>query len=90
MKAWIKGGLIALVINLALIVLYFMFTGGTATYDNPVSLLMMPSFLITDALYWGANSTLAIIIISSLCYFVVGALIGWIVGKVKSRQGGKN
>ncbi len=86
MKSWLKWGIILLSCNIALIFVFLLISGGAAKYDDPVTLLYLPSFLITDALYWGGNSTLAVFIFSSIFYFLVGAILGWIIGKIKSHR----
>jgi len=90
LPAWLKGGVILLIINIFLILLYFgikfvifLSLGNVLPGDHPIVLIYLPSFLITDGLYWGRNTPMAIFIFSSISYFIVGVIIGWIVGKIK-------
>ena len=88
MKSWLKWGVIFLSINVVLILISTVMGGGISsemgTSLNPISLLYLPAFMITDLLYWGGNSPLAVFIFSSVFYFLLGAIIGWIIGKIKS------
>lgn len=89
LPSWVKGGIFLLILNLVLILIFFLITGGRATSNGNIELLYWPSFLITDLLYWGSNSVLAVTLFSSVFFFLVGAIIGFIVGKVKSRNENK-
>jgi hypothetical protein len=84
--SWLKGGIILLTINIVLILLYFVITGGVSSYDSSASLMYLPSFLVTDGLYWGSNSSMAVFIFSSIFYFIIGVIIGGIIGKVKRHK----
>jgi hypothetical protein len=86
MKTWLNGGIILFGINLVLILIFFLISGGNASYDSPVSLLIIPAFLITDLLYWSSNTLSEIIIVSSISYFIIGAIIGLIVQKIKNKN----
>ena len=88
LSTWAKGGLIAVGINLFLIFLYRTLVDlmPQLPYDHPIAFIAMPSFIVTDLIYWGANSLAAIIITSSIFYFLVGAIIGLIIDKIKSKK----
>ena len=88
MKRWIKYGLIVVGINAILMLTYYLINSiaGPLSYDSFASFLILPAFLITDVVYWGTNSVIVMIITSTIFYFLIGALIGWIVGKVKERK----
>ncbi len=90
---WLKGGIILSAINVFLILLYFVIkfvtfvtTGYNLPGDHPIALIYLPSFLITDGLYWGRNTPMEIFIFSSIFYFIIGIIIGWIYGKIQSNK----
>ena len=80
MKAWLKGGLIGISIYIIYIVIQFFI---------PVSSDVSGSKgLLAFALGFGFGGYLFIIglLITVLIFFAVGALIGWIIAKVKSKN----
>jgi hypothetical protein len=83
---WLKGGIILAGINFLLIVLYYLISNGQGSYYDPSAFLYISSFLVTDFFYWGSNSPLEIFIFSSIFYFIIGAIIGLIYGKIKNRK----
>jgi len=96
MKAWMKGGIIAIIINIILF-LIVLFAG----IDRLLWTTHFPFLMYNMAFNWNgsmsfpswSNLTLsggfihiAIgFLITLFIYFIIGALIGWIVGKIKSK-----
>ena len=82
MKAWLKGGVIALVILvvLYLIALIFLisYPGGCkfdgARLSLPVCIYMTGGFLLFPTF------------LSAIPIFLIGMFIGWLVGKIKSKK----
>jgi len=82
MKAWLKGGLIGILIYFILIFLPINLMNGT-----------LPTILKSISLLLGLPWTTGVsdygfhLIISVLVnFFLIGALIGWIIGKIKSKN----
>ena len=86
---WIIGGICGFII-INLLALYGSFgPGSSAGYEDrgiillPVAILMIP---IEPLLQWLGPSTLTITIIPLLYYTGIGMLIGWVYGKIHSKQ----
>jgi hypothetical protein len=86
MKYWLKGALIAGAVSLIfnLIHAIVVITGSS---------LMQSTFIPLAAIFpliFGMNSLPLIILISIvgnfILYFIIGALIGWMIGKIKSTK----
>ena len=94
MKAWLKGGLIGAVAHLVyfLISLPWILTGGETliawififTELLPVELIFRSIDLFNDNNL--ISSFFLVGLIVTIYWFIIGALIGWIVGKIKSRN----
>jgi cell division protein FtsX len=75
MKSWIKGGLIGTILGgISIIVLNPLYECAYEPWLCPKNLLNIPSQLIVLIL---------------LTTIIIGALIGWIVGKIKNKNEGK-
>ena len=89
MKAWLKGGLIGLVLDLVLI----LFVTLTSSPKEAIFLALTITQLFPYLLLYGGDSVpniFLIMIIGLLTYFIIGAilgvLIGFIVRKIKQRN----
>lgn len=94
---WLKGGWMLSVINLGLIIIsyilpspMFSFKFGYFTigdlFSFPALLMWEGSQEIFSLVINRPLQYLFIILISSIEYFIIGALIGWIYGKIKSKK----
>lgn len=97
LSSWIKGSIIALAIWAIIIMLGIVFNtknplcgqntlmfGLYCGYLNDISRFILQ--LLSFPLIIVMRSDFSIILFSALCFFVYGALIGWIIGKIKSRN----
>jgi hypothetical protein len=93
--AWKKGGLIAPCINLSLyligIILDRSFSFGTIEswgffFKLPASMMYEGFNEILNLRLTQPFSIVVALIISLIGYFIVGAIIGWIIGKIKNRN----
>lgn len=102
MKAWLKGGLIGLIVGIIAIFLYFfvMFSGigrtcpsnGSECMPNSFKLLAYP-MIYTSFPLWGIchggeeciGNIFWAPLLSLIVYSLIGTLIGFIIGKLKSR-----
>lgn len=87
MRKWLKWGLVLLVINWIFLVIGIIQSPPiNPDYSSDLPpLFLLPAFLITDVLYWGANTFAAIIIVSSIVTFIAGAIIGFVVDKARKK-----
>jgi len=87
---WLKGGVIAAGINLLLLLLYYIFPTPVfsfkKSYNQITSILGLPAFVVIGILPFSIFSIFWIIVVSTILFFIIGAIIGLIVGKVKSRK----
>lgn len=97
LPSWLKGGIIGLIPILIVMLADFIFTCNFGTHSEFCGLFTIfasfPLYIITISKYgifpYGDVPTLVVIILpllSLVMYFLVGALIGWIVGKFKSKN----
>ena len=75
MKAWLKGGLIGLVVFLIAVVLQL-----TAVSEEFTVTIMLIFFLGENIFHIGQ------FIFAGAIYFIIGAIIGWLIGKFKNRN----
>ncbi len=90
LDSWLKGGIIGIIVYILATLVFWiigLIIGAGAFFAIP----SLPSlFVFNFEASAGQSSNLFwVIIISILVYFLIGALIGWIVGKIKSRMGKK-
>lgn len=78
---WLKGGVIAIVINIILIFLSVIFNPANS-FESPAVLLTLFQVFITQEIF-NVNNLPALTIISSISFFIIGAIIGLIVQKIK-------
>ena len=92
---WLKGGTIAGLLDLIFIIIVLIVYGAFGGAERgallyTVGLVQVPSFLaVWYASYTGSQRSLQFIIsviLGILGYFIEGALIGWIVGKIKGNK----
>ena len=86
MKSWLKWGLIGAVIGLILSVLVIIIT---LTILDSMVFILLPQFLLAWAIC-GENNTICassvMIVSTTILFFIFGIVIGWIVGKIKSKN----
>ncbi|MBI2558573.1 hypothetical protein HYW20_04575 [Candidatus Woesearchaeota archaeon] len=82
---WLKGGVIVLGIYLiaTLSLLPFGETGGNPRFPLWLVPSLFPLFILIEIL---GDVQINPYIISPIFYFLIGSLIGWIVGKFKSKN----
>jgi hypothetical protein len=96
MKTWLKGGLIAIVI---FFILFGIAAINNGKYGEDVvvgtdyifSILLFPTSLIVVLLnnWFHSNHPFFLIIFDIIFYFIIGAVIGLIYDKIKSKEQGK-
>ena len=87
--SWLKGGIIALliliIIGLFPSIIYHLVTncyGEDCFFADMLSGL----FVLPISLFFGGESYILLLILTFLFYFIIGTLIGFIVGKIKSKK----
>jgi hypothetical protein len=85
MKAWLKGGLIALGILILQVIISFICAAIMAPKCGECSIVCM--FVLYPNMYFFSwvPAGIIYILVQVLVYFVIGAIIGLIIGKIKSR-----
>jgi hypothetical protein len=95
--AWLKGGLIATIAYIILAIAMYLlpcsndslFTGGRSCLGVAVLFLVVSSpglgILSLLGIDYSQNTTL-VIITTILAYFIVGAFIGMVISKLRSRK----
>lgn len=91
---WLKGGIILLIIHSILTLIGFLFLYDSTDPNGDVALIILPNIIIPlIALNWmhlplifGKWSS---IFYFSIFWFIIGTLIGWIYGKIKSKKRGR-
>jgi len=86
MKYWLKGALIAGAISLV----FNLVNGIMVIADSSLKQITFLPLAAVFPLIFGMNS-LPLIILTSvvgnfILYFIIGALIGWMIGKIKSTK----
>lgn len=84
MRAWLKGGLIGITIFIVFILISILSGFATSdTFVKSVYFLAKPmSFIMPN--YTGSAFLFVIPLIETFIIFLIGAFIGWIIGKIKS------
>jgi len=92
MKSWLKGGLIGLIILLIIVLIDFS-AGckfGRNIGEGCGILLMLasfPLFSLTKNLFSAGYSWyFGTIMLTGILYFIIGAIIGFIIGKIKEKK----
>ncbi len=102
MKPWLKGGIIGLVVILILIISYFTLFYESAEFCSKINynsvmctlqsivmgLIGIALIPIASILIHPKEGTqiIGFILYLSIIYFLIGAIIGWIIGKIKSKK----
>jgi len=99
MKAWLKGGIIGGIIGIILASFVFLLKIGSSSLLEWIIIPIAISFLFfpncapkcssgvcPNPDYCNIIEPISIIILSLIFYFIIGALIGWIIGKLKSKK----
>jgi len=85
MKTWIKGGLIGAVLFILLFIISIPLSGGY--YGMYLALPIITLLRLLTGNFEFNSGEMVILIISSVSfYFIIGAIIGLIVGKIKSKN----
>lgn len=96
MKSWLKGGLIGLVVGVILIILgVFLFGFGASFLYNFLGifsfLIILPVYFVKYVLNCTQTGCMFLVLFISIVIvplecFLIGAIIGLIVGKVKNKK----
>ena len=88
MKSWLKGGIINLIIFIVLLTLSITFPNSDVgnVFSWILLVLGLPAFLLSKFISIGFGSFSSFFILVIPYSFLLGALIGWVIGKVKSRR----
>jgi len=83
MKSWLKGGLIFGVIYFLICII----VGIIYLFDfNPFIVLVLAYFIIFPISYFiNLGISFITIIINLIFWFIIGALIGWLIGKINKK-----
>ena len=98
--SWVKGGIITIIIVIILYLILLPFSGpcSIGTFDcsgglNYSSLIGIPAILfilfLEEISLFIDNDMLIVIevfVFSGIFYFFIGAIIGWVVGKIRKRN----
>ncbi len=93
---WLKGGVIGLFLGLFIVFAYFVsdvsksLFGGNSSITIMTIIITAPFILIyvfsLGILFSNNDSLFRLgLYLSPIIYFIIGAIIGWIVGKIKGR-----
>jgi K+-sensing histidine kinase KdpD len=86
--AWVKGGVIAVVIELILFILLLLLE--SLRIDTSLWIVAFPVSFILWGFVFGDNMTpfwfYLSYPLSVILWFIIGAIIGFIIGKIKSRN----
>ena len=87
---WLKGGLFGLAFGLIFFIVDFLLFKGTFSYLNILYLPYLLMDMIIGMIYpYGIGVGISPTTLTStmiLFYFLIGTLIGWVFGKIKSRK----
>ncbi|NIA18270.1 MAG: hypothetical protein GWO79_00075 [Actinobacteria bacterium] len=83
---WVKGGIVAVGMYILLSIILFPIPIGVMVGLGIA--LSVPGFIIASIFLGrgGYDHFLPVIIFSSVIYFIIGAFIGWIIAKIKSKR----
>ena len=78
MRGWVKWGVGFAIVGFIFYVIYFL-VGA--------SILISPAAQIFKLLFWhpGPEARIPMLIFQLIGYFLLGAIIGWIIGRIKSK-----
>lgn len=86
MKAWLKGGIMGLIVFTILFVLSIVAPRGDMGNISGWILILPVLWLIKNLSISSPIEAILFYTVTAVPYIVIGALIGWIVGKIKSRR----
>lgn len=97
MKAWLKGGLWGVGISVLMQVLQFLLVIMTWRADANITSVMLLILTVLELPYslisllvsqmgYAQTTWWLIAFVVLLLFFVIGALIGWIIGKIKGKR----
>ena len=81
-RYWLQWGTIALIVNVFLI-LFHQIINPSNSFESPAVLLVFLQRLLTEELF-SPHSLFAFITLSSIEFFVIGGMLGWLYGKIKT------
>ncbi|MCX6720906.1 MAG: hypothetical protein NTW11_03825 [Candidatus Staskawiczbacteria bacterium] len=92
--SWLKGGIILLVtfLLITIILIPFGFIGGKCNagtfFCMNIPYYSLPTILgvLVYKNFINFNSPAVAMLLASINYFLIGALIGWIIGKIKNKK----
>ena len=94
MKAWLKGGLIGAIVGLVLYLIVYLSSIIMGEGGMIFLVLIFPAVILWDLMPFNIGTTRYelygfpfIILIHLIIWFIIGALIGLIVQKVKEKNG---
>ena len=92
-KGWLKGGVIGAIVSLISISLLFFervfgacFSDGSLVFPLYCDVLGVLNIIPMNLFATLANGTFISVPLHILSYFIIVALIGWIVGRFKSKK----
>jgi len=86
MKKWVKNGLIGIGVFVLLLLGYYIINRNT---DSPIASFLGSIISFPGDYFPGPQTPINVaifIIIEILFWFLLGALIGWIIGKLKKKS----
>ncbi|MBR9705716.1 hypothetical protein GOV14_01650 [Candidatus Pacearchaeota archaeon] len=88
MKAWLKGGLIAAILDIVLVILAIVSSNPKEAQMLALGITQFPFtgliFLLGSSIE--INSMITVIIGGLVTYFIIGALIGLLIHKIRSKK----
>jgi len=88
--SWLKGGIIFSIIYIVLFLTLFKIDDfGIITFVFSPGLWLYGLYVLITGYGIGMDANLKytlFVIISILCWFIIGVIIGWIVGKIRNRN----
>jgi hypothetical protein len=85
MKTWLKGGIVASVILILQVIISFIGAAIMAPKCGECSIVFMLVLYPKMYFFSWVPAGIIFILVQILVYFSIGAIIGFIIGKIKSR-----
>ena len=85
MKPWLKGGLIGGIVGLIFCLVAFWW-GSMTSVVLILPALIVRNLIIGEIEYIFMSFSTSIFIINIIIWFVIGSVIGWMIGKIKARN----
>jgi hypothetical protein len=86
MKSWLKGGLILALVDIVVILLSFIATVPRENFGWTLLFTQIPFTIVIRALNLPITLTYQMIIGGLICWFIIGAIIGWIIQIIKPSE----